>query len=147
MFDAALLEGMKFDESIAIGEDLLFLVEYIDKCNAIYLVADPLYNYLINPGGAMKTIMGKSQFEAKWLSEWESICRAETCFKDPSRMIRDAFLYKKMMIANKILTKAAKCAYKGTECDEMRTFIVQNRIRALTNPYLNSKVKVKAFSY
>lgn len=147
MFKAELLSGMTFDESIAIGEDLLFLVEYIMKCDAFYLVADPLYNYLINPGGAMKTIMEKTEFESKWLSEWESICRAEEYYPAPSRMIRDVFEYKKMLIANKILTKAAKCGFKGPECGEMREYVRKHRIRAVRNPYLKAGVKVKAFSY
>ena len=147
MFKAELLSGMTFDESVAIGEDLLFLVEYIRKCDAFYLVTDPLYNYLINPGGAMKTIMGKSEFEPKWLSEWESICRAEEYYPAPSRMIRDVFEYKKVLIANKILTKAAKCGFKGPECAEMKDYIKKNRIRAIRNPYLKARVKAKAFSY
>ena len=135
------------DGSIAIGEDLLFLIEYVSKCDAFYLVAAPLYNYLINPGGAMKTIMGKSEFEPKWLSEWESICRAEEYYPAPSRMIRDVFEYKKVLIANKILTKAAKCGFKGPECAEMKDYIKKNRIRAIRNPYLKARVKAKAFSY
>lgn len=147
MFRTELLAGMTFDESIAIGEDLLFLVEYISRCDAFYLVTAPLYNYLINPGGAMKTIMEKTEFESKWLSEWESICRAEEYYPAPSRMIRDVFEYKKMLIANKILTKAAKCGYSGPECGAMKDYIKKNRIRALRNPYLKARVKAKAFSY
>lgn len=147
MFERELLSGMSFDESIAIGEDLLFLIEYVCKCDAYYLVTAPLYNYLINPGGAMKTIMGKSVFEPKWFSEWESIQRAEAYFPQPSRMIRDVFEYKKILIANKILTKAAQCSYRGPECDEMRAYIVKNRMRAIRNPYLKARVKAKIFSY
>ena len=147
MFKVELLSGMAFDESIAIGEDLLFLIEYISKCDAFYLVAAPLYNYLINPGGAMKTIMEQTIFERKWLSEWESICRAENYYPDPSQMIRGVFEYKKMMIANKILSKAAKCGFKGPECAEMMDYIKGNRIRAVCNPYLKVRVKAKAFTY
>ena len=147
MFKAELLAEMTFDETISIGEDLLFLVEYISKCDAFYLVAAPLYNYLINPGGAMKTIMEQTIFERKWLSEWESISRAQDYVPASSRIIRDVFEYKKMLIANKILTKAAKCGFEGPECGEMKDYIKKNRIRAVRNPYLKARVKAKAFSY
>ena len=147
MFKTELLSGMAFDESIAIGEDLLFLIEYVSKCDAFYLVAAPLYNYLINPGGAMKTIMEQNKFESKWLSEWESISRAQDYVPASSRIIRDVFEYKKMLIANKILTKAAKCGFEGPECGEMKDYIKKNRIRAVRNPYLKARVKAKAFSY
>ena len=147
MFKAELLAEMTFDETISIGEDLLFLVEYISKCDAFYLVSAPLYNYLINPGGAMKTIMEKTEFETKWLSEWESICRAEAFYPTQSQMIRDVFEYKKMLIANKILAKASGCGFRGPECDEMKEYIRKNRIRTVRNPYLKTRVKIKAFSY
>ena len=147
MFRSELITGMTFDESITIGEDLLFLIEYVQRCDAFYLVEAPLYNYLINPCGAMKIIVEQTEFEPKWLSEWESICRAEDHFPKASRMIRDVFIYKKMLIANKILTKAAKCRGQVPECDRMKEYIKKNRIRAILNPYLNARVKVKAFSY
>jgi hypothetical protein len=147
MFRSELITGMTFDESITIGEDLLFLIEYVQRCDAFYLVEAPLYNYLINPCGAMKIIVEQTEFEPKWLSEWESICRAEDHFPKASRMIRDVFIYKKMLIANKILTKAAKCGGQVSECDRMREYVRKNRIRAIFNPYLNARVKAKAFSY
>lgn len=147
MFKAELLSGMWFDETIAIGEDLLFLIEYVGRCDAFYLVCEPLYNYLINPTGAMKTITEQASFDPKWLSEWDSIRRAEEYCPVTDQMISDVFEYKKMLIANKILTKAARCGFRGTECDEMKAFIKKNRIRAIRNPYLNARVKVKAFSY
>jgi hypothetical protein len=62
-------------------------------------------------------------------------------------MICDVFIYKKMLIANKILTKAAKCGGQVSECDRMREYVRKNRIRAIFNPYLNARVKAKAFSY
>lgn len=147
MFRTVLLSDMTFDATIAIGEDLLFLIEYIQRCESFYLVTAPLYNYLINPGGAMKTIIEKTEFEPKWLSEWESICKAEAYYPAPSRMIRDAFEYKKMLIAIKILTKTAQCGFHGPACGIMKDYIRKNRIRAIRNPYLKARVKAKAFSY
>lgn len=95
----------------------------------------------------MKTIIEKTEFEPKWLSEWESICKAEAYYPAPSRMIRDAFEYKKMLIAIKILTKTAQCGFHGPACGIMKDYIRKNRIRAIRNPYLKARVKAKAFSY
>lgn len=147
MFKAELLKGMRFEEPLAIGEDLLFLTEYVRKCGSVYLVKDRLYNYFINPSGAMKNITERTEFDSRWLSEWEAILKAEALFPSAGRMVSDVFEYKKMLIANKILSKAAKCSYSGPECAAMRAFIKKNRIKAVRNPYLKARVKVKAFSY
>ena len=49
-----------FDESISIGEDLRFILEYIRKCNIteIYLINRPLYHYMRDQKGALMYRVG-----------------------------------------------------------------------------------------
>lgn len=37
--------GLKIDESLIVGEDFRFVLEYVDKCQSISFVGRPLYNY------------------------------------------------------------------------------------------------------
>lgn len=39
--------SIKFDKYISLGEDLIFNMNYIKKCNAVSMVSAPLYNYII----------------------------------------------------------------------------------------------------
>lgn len=49
-----------FDESISIGEDLRFILEYIRKCNIkeIYMINCPLYHYMRDQKGALMYQIG-----------------------------------------------------------------------------------------
>lgn len=49
-----------FDESISIGEDLRFILEYIRKCNItdIYMINRPLYHYMRDQKGALMYHVG-----------------------------------------------------------------------------------------
>lgn len=49
-----------FDESISIGEDLRFILEYIRKCNItdIYMINRPLYHYMRDQKGALMYQVG-----------------------------------------------------------------------------------------
>src|SRR5699024_5992085 len=49
-----------FDESISIGEDLRFILEYIRKCHIteIYLINHPLYHYMRDQKGALMYRVG-----------------------------------------------------------------------------------------
>ena len=52
-----------FNRDISIGEDRLFLFEYLLNSNSVYCSSEAYYNYLQNPQGAMQ-----SQMNVKYLS-------------------------------------------------------------------------------
>ncbi len=37
---------IRFDETISMGEDLLFNLDYLQVCSSVYILADPLYTYV-----------------------------------------------------------------------------------------------------
>lgn len=49
-------ENIRFDEEIRIGEDLLFLFEYIKRIHTMRAINEQLYLYKINDSGAMSNI-------------------------------------------------------------------------------------------
>ena len=147
MFRADLLKGMYFDTKTTIGEDLLFVLEYLSKSDKFFLVKEQLYNYYINPNGIMKGINKKNKFDLKWLSEWKAVMKAEDYCANKGTMVENAVIYKKTIVANKILSKAMKCKYWGNECEDMKMFIKNNRLAMIRNPFLNLRVKVKSMLY
>lgn len=58
-------KGISFDESINIGEDTRFVLEYISKCRieTIYLLNKPLYHYVRGKEGALMYKVGYESVE------------------------------------------------------------------------------------
>ena len=123
------------------------LLEYLSKSDKFFLVKEQLYNYYINPNGIMKGINKKNKFDLKWLSEWKAVMKAEDYCANKGTMVENAVIYKKTIVANKILSKAMKCKYWGNECEDMKMFIKNNRLAMIRNPFLNLRVKVKSMLY
>ncbi len=58
--------GVKFNEKLTIGEDLLFLVEYalyLEKRHSIVCIPEGDYNYTVNPNGAMNSVFKESYMD------------------------------------------------------------------------------------
>ncbi len=54
LYSRTLIAGQRFDESVSVGEDLLFNLEYLKKCASIALVPFTDYNYYFLDESAMK---------------------------------------------------------------------------------------------
>lgn len=52
LFHCSCLEGLLFDESLFIGEDMLFFAEAMKKCERIAYLEEELYVYIKNPESA-----------------------------------------------------------------------------------------------
>ena len=147
MFRSDIIKNLSFDTDISIGEDLLFLAQYIIKTNSYYFIQNKLYNYFINPHGAMKNIVSNTKFNSKWISEWEAIRIFESIYTNDSQMFRNALNYKKIVVSNKILSKAKKCGYWDENCEQMLLYIKSKRMKTLGNPFVDFKLKMKTFTY
>lgn len=145
MFKADLMKDMCFEKAIAIGEDMLFLVEYVGRAKSCYFVQNRLYNYFVNPAGALKNIQVEKQFKIKWESEWLATCRMEKLYPFDTRKLKRILEYKKMLVSVKILNKAKRFHQRDAVCLEMQDYVRSNRIHALLNPYLGWKTKAKMF--
>ena len=47
LYKKELFDGLKFDENICLGEDLIFNLEYLRKCSSICLLSETLYYYSV----------------------------------------------------------------------------------------------------
>lgn len=146
MFRVSLLSDLRFDENIAIGEDMLFIMQYIVKCNAIYFLSDRLYKYYSNPTGAMQSIKHCNGFNVKWLSEWEAIKMFDAFIHEHGTYgttFEEALFAKKVTIADKILKKACSYGFESTTCTEMEIFMSNSKARILTSRFIGWKWKIK----
>ncbi len=144
LFRTSILKQIAFNEELYIGEDLVFLAEYLKKSNVIYFVENRLYNHLLNSSGAMKSMAGKCIFDKKWISEWRAICLFEDLYRSiTSKRYRNNLNCKKVIISNKILTKARKCGYWDNECSSMKRYLTKSRMQRLLNPNISIKLKTK----
>lgn len=78
LFDARLIKNqkIKFDENIAICEDLLFCIAYLSVSSGIYYFMDcPLYHYKANEGGALIGRYNKPN--KKYLTEYKALQEAK----------------------------------------------------------------------
>jgi len=58
-----------FNEDVVIGEDALFNVEYINKCEKIYFINNCVYTYVVNFESAMKSYSEKILYSNKILKK------------------------------------------------------------------------------
>ena len=55
--------NLSFKENISLGEDLLFNIEYIKRCNSINIINNSLYNYFCRQSGSLTTNFINDIFE------------------------------------------------------------------------------------
>ena len=63
LYKKKLLEEINFNENFSIGEDILFVYEYLQKCRNGYFLKDALYNYVYRADSAMNKDKLKRQSE------------------------------------------------------------------------------------
>lgn len=64
LFDASLCKGIFFDEDIGYGEDLLFVVKNLVKCNRVVCDSSPYYMYVIRNNSACTEKFTEKTFSA-----------------------------------------------------------------------------------
>lgn len=142
-YNVSLIGEIRFDSFLKYGEDMVFLVQYLNRCNACYFIKEKNYNYYVNPNGAMKSIRKASVFETKWLTEWKAVKLIEKEIPIDSTKYNAILEYKKTMVSTKLLKKAKQCLFWDINCEEMYNFLKESFISCLHNPYLGLKTKIR----
>ncbi|WP_167849803.1 glycosyltransferase family 2 protein [Companilactobacillus suantsaicola] len=136
---------LKFDESIYIGEDMLFIALYLSNVESWCEIADVLYHYRINNDGVMQNYKISNEFNKNWISEWKAVNIAEAkVLKSTSKFNSDVFLHKKMKITLKLVGRIKKYNYYTKDSKEIIKYLRKNILLLLTNRSFSFKEKVKA---
>lgn len=65
LYDAALIRDydIRFSESLTMGEDLLFNIDYLNHCHRINIIPDSLYNYRLASNNSLTRNFNKDLFQ------------------------------------------------------------------------------------
>lgn len=119
---------LRFDETLSIGEDMLFLVEYCLNIQQAIEIPCSLYHYVKNPEGTMQSRKYKNYFQVKWLSEWKSIQKVEQKLNEVGIQTFRELETKKTNIAIKILKLMTKYEYKNIMLTEQMSQYIRKNI-------------------
>lgn len=105
-----------FDESVTIGEDLLFTMEYLKYVEKVKSTSEILYTYKINPVGAMNNSSNAKGYKEAWNSEWIALQKSELLLRGITTNKKSIEIKnKKFRVASKLLYFSKKFNYKMPE--------------------------------
>ncbi|MGJ5645181.1 glycosyltransferase [Latilactobacillus curvatus] len=132
--------NIRFDETITIGEDLLFIIQYLQYTEKVISVQEPLYKYYINSNGAMNKFLSANSFNVNWLTEWKALNKAQDSIKSMNIVSPTQLQFKRVRVASKLLFLMKKFAYHNTEYE------LQSELRSKLVKYIftsDDSIKVK----
>lgn len=63
LYKRSQIEGIRFDKNISLGEDLIFNLEYMQRCDRISILSDMLYVYILSDDLSLTTKYYANGFE------------------------------------------------------------------------------------
>ena len=134
LYKRAVIENIKFNESMILGEDFIFNYYAINNTNFVTYSNQKLYNYRILETG----IMHRKQDTAKIMKTFSELHKFYETQKDSK--YRDALIGRCVNIAFTLYLKLS--ASEKSECNEIENFIRTNQKKVIKNPKVNKKVKI-----
>ncbi|MDY3250502.1 MAG: glycosyltransferase [Candidatus Choladocola sp.] len=131
--------SIRFNEAIAIGEDMLFLVQYLSRCESYYYINKPLYIYRINNTSAMHSVLYHKQFNPKIITCLKSVDGIEDSAIHENEKIRDYVFYRKVRTSVWLLRQMILGRYEDK--------VVFSQIKQNCAKHLDSYMRVKADSH
>ena len=108
---------IRFNTGLTIGEDMIFLLEYIRRCSVIVHMSYKGYDYFRNPGGAMMRPFTDSAMDQ--VRCWEE-ARSLIAYED-KELADSAELRSNMLIAIMLTACRIACLDKNIRKDEKHT--------------------------
>lgn len=132
---------LRFDGKYAVGEDLLFLIQYSIYIKRAYVFNEHTYCYFINAGGAMNAHQSGHEFKESWLTEWYSILSAEKLLADNGIEVKNLPI-KKVRIADKLLSIIEQHQYDTTAKKEMLCYLRTHALKTVWAKEFGMKKKL-----
>ena len=133
--------GFRFNESLDLGEDAFFVLEYLTMCTNIFLVNLPLYIW-VDKDNSLSHLKGNN-YIARFLKEWQSLwpMMLDLILKYNDCLLNNIFAKWNISYFNNFLNKSAKLNLNYTDVkrflkkilsqDEMLQFVYCQKIQAL----------------
>ena len=115
-FERKIIEDnhIRFDEELAIGEDMLFVTEYCMHIDTAACSSQIVYTYVRNTDSVMNEGNRKNAFQTKWISEWKAVKKTEAVLSSNGIAIPETKI-KEARIANKLLNLMHRYRYEDAE--------------------------------
>lgn len=94
LFRKKLMQGIYIDEDLSVGEDLLFVVRYLQTGKRISYVNKPLYQYRIHSKSALHNLGEAAKMNWNKLSNIAAAERTQLLLKEENEYIKDCCSYK-----------------------------------------------------
>ncbi len=85
---------IRFHENIAVGEDMVFVIEYLQYCRSYYYVNSARYFYRKNEQSVMNDTYSSRQFNKKNLTSLKCISQLENITGTENKMIQNYIKYR-----------------------------------------------------
>lgn len=134
LYKKSVIENIKFNENMILGEDFIFNYYAINKTNSVTYSNQKLYNYRILETG----IMHKKQDSDKIMMTFAEIEKFIEIHANSNYI--DALTGRCVNIAFTLYLKLSRS--EEEECNRIEKFIEMNRKNVIKNPKVNKKVKM-----
>lgn len=134
--------NIKFNEDIALGEDLLFVSKYIVHCKTIIYNKEAIYNYFINQEGAVRRT-----FNEKYLTLLDALDDITKVIEHLDKRTKDLFYVFKIEKVIGIIDKMA-CSkkYDPIILKKLQISISKSYECILNKSYISTYLKIKVIA-
>lgn len=94
LYKHEILDDLKFDKSLAIGEDIVFVTEYLEKARSFSYLNEPLYFYRYNKRSATRESRYSRNFDKKKVSYIDACDRLKRIFQSDSITLKRYISYR-----------------------------------------------------
>ncbi len=108
-------QGIRFDSELIIGEDMLFLTDFVKKTEGGYYSNEILYHYRINEYSALQKMYTTGVFDKKKLSNLQAAEKIQNSLSEGNFRMRQAASCRVGRTAMWTLFNMLKCDYRGPE--------------------------------
>lgn len=131
--------NLSFDPNLTIGEDFLFVVQYVKNSRDCLLVSStPVYNYRVHKDSVITTQRTSKCLSVHSASEWHAITLVELLLNE---QYNEEILCRKVMIANKLLKKnTTQATYELSK--ELKIYLKKNLYKILILTKITVKQKL-----
>lgn len=138
-----LLKTIRFQEGTIHGEDLLFNLNYLTKCNLGVLNTSPMYNYLKRAGSITQSGFNEKRFHEITVKDHAFALIAQTCPEQINNALKYSFQARMNVIRS--IHKAKKQTLYQEQILNHRQFIVTNY--QSVRPFIRTKEKMEYHAF
>lgn len=136
LFRRELIENIRFCEDLSIGEDMLFLAQYLRLCNNFQYIPQCLYVYRTNEHSVMRISYSTRKFNKSLLNNLTAALEMQTIMQKEEDIIQQYVSYR-------IIRICVWCMFQMIVCREYHAHIGAS----LKINIQNHKNKVRRFRY